>query len=153
MCPIGEYVPDPTEMAKSVDDLPKPEIIRKNCNYRSRPCPQCGIKCPRHRVKERDFHDIGNPVTQRPRDVHLIFSQHYCSSCDLYFFPDFSGLVSPYSQYSKRVVDLAVRLVVEDGLPYGAASWNLWRDHRVWVPRGTVQNWIEASGEKRRGLR
>jgi hypothetical protein len=43
---------------------------------------------------------------------------------------------------------LAVRLVVEDGLPYQAASWHLWRDHRVFVPFATLQNWVEAGGEK-----
>jgi hypothetical protein len=45
-------------------------------------------------------------------------------------------------------VSLAVRLVVEDGLPYQAASWHLWRDHRVFVPFATIQNWVEAGGEK-----
>ena len=50
--------------------------------------------------------------------------------------------------YTHRVVSLAVRLVVEDGLPYQAASWHLWRDHRVFVPFATIQNWVEAGGEK-----
>jgi hypothetical protein len=49
-----------------------------------------------------------------------------------------------------RVVALAVRLVVEDGLPYRSASWHLWRDHRVFVPFATVQNWVEAGGKKGR---
>ena len=39
-------------------------------------------------------------------------------------------------------------LVVEDGLPYQAASWHLWRDHRVFVPFATIQNWVEAGGKK-----
>jgi len=43
-----------------------------------------------------------------------------------------------------------VRLVAEDGLPYRAASWHLWRDHRVFVPFATLQNWVEAAGEKSR---
>jgi hypothetical protein len=46
------------------------------------------------------------------------------------------------------VIDLAVRVVVEDGLPYRPASWHLWRDHRVFVPFGTIQNWVEAGGKK-----
>ena len=50
--------------------------------------------------------------------------------------------------YTRRVVDTAVRLVVEDGLPYRAAEWALWRDHRVFVPFATIQNWVEAGGEK-----
>ena len=43
---------------------------------------------------------------------------------------------------------LACRLVVEDGLPYRDASWTLWRDHRVFVPFATIQNWVEAGGKK-----
>jgi len=49
------------------------------------------------------------------------------------------------------VMDLAVRLVVEDGLPYRPASWHLWRDHRVFVPFATIQNWVEAGGKKGAG--
>ena len=45
-------------------------------------------------------------------------------------------------------VAMAVRLVVEDGLPYQAASWHLWRDHRVFAPFATIQNWVEAGGKK-----
>src|SRR5438067_2966188 len=51
-------------------------------------------------------------------------------------------------QDTHRVIDLAVRLVVEDGLPYRTASWHLWRDQRVFVPFATLQNWVEAAGEK-----
>jgi hypothetical protein len=57
------------------------------------------------------------------------------------------------SHYTHRVIALAVRLVVEDGLPYRAASWHLWRDHRVFVPFSTIQNWVEAGGKKGRGTR
>jgi hypothetical protein len=39
-------------------------------------------------------------------------------------------------------------LVIEDGLPYRSASWTLWREHRVFVPYATIQNWVEAGGEK-----
>jgi hypothetical protein len=46
------------------------------------------------------------------------------------------------------VSDIAVRVVVEDGLPYRTASWHLWRDHRVFVPCATIQNWVEAGGKK-----
>lgn len=153
MCPVGQYSPDPTEDVLSPADLPEPEIVRKSRNSKKCSCPKCGKKAARHKAQKRVFHDIGNPDTRRPRDVHVTYSQHYCKTCDHYFFQDISGLVAPYSQYSRRVVELAVRLVVEDGLPYGEASWNLWRDHRVWVPRGTVQNWVEESGKKRGGVR
>ncbi len=59
-----------------------------------------------------------------------------------------SDLALPKACYTHRVVAMAVRLVVEDGLPYRTASWHLWRDSRVFVPWGTIQNWVEASGKK-----
>jgi transposase-like protein len=61
-----------------------------------------------------------------------------------------SDLALPKSHYTHRVVAMAVRLVVEDGLPYRAASWHLWRDHRVFVPYATIQNWVESGGKKGR---
>jgi Transposase len=62
-----------------------------------------------------------------------------------------SDVALPGSHYTHRVVAVAVRLVVEDGLPYRAASWHLWRDHRVFVPFATIQNWVEARGKKAAG--
>jgi hypothetical protein len=59
-------------------------------------------------------------------------------------------LALPKSHYTHRVVCLAVRLVVEDGLPYRSASWHLWRDHRVFVPWSTIKDWVEATGKKSR---
>ena len=44
------------------------------------------------------------------------------------------------------------REVAEDGLPYRAASWHMWRDQRVFVPFATIQNWVEASGAFRWGV-
>jgi hypothetical protein len=91
---------------------------------------------------------LGNPLTGRPRDVVLIYSQHYCSPCRKYFNADMTDLADPGSHYTRRVIDAAVRLVIEDGVPYRSASWTLWREHRVFVPYATIQNWVEAGGEK-----
>jgi hypothetical protein len=33
-------------------------------------------------------------------------------------------------------------------VPYRPTSWHLWRDHRVFVPFATIQNWGEAGGKK-----
>jgi len=54
----------------------------------------------------------------------------------------------PKAHYTHRVVSLAVRLVIEDRLPSQAASWHLGREHRVFVPFATIQNWVEAGGKK-----
>ena len=59
-----------------------------------------------------------------------------------------SDLAPPGSHDTHCVIDLAVRPVVEDGVPYRPASWHLWRDHRVFVPFATMQNWVEAGGKK-----
>jgi transposase-like protein len=94
------------------------------------------------------LHDVGDLVRERPRELHLTYSQHYCCKCHCYFNVDSSDLAPHNSHYTHRVIALAVRLVVEDGLPYRAASWHLWRDHRVFVPYATIQNWVEAGGKK-----
>jgi len=97
---------------------------------------------------ERRLHDLGDSLSERPRDILVTYSQHYCCKCKAYFNADMLDLALPKSHYTHRVVSLAVRLVAEDGLPYRVASWHLWRDHRVFVPYATIQNWVEAGGEK-----
>ena len=149
--PPGEYIPDSTEGITRVEDLPRSLVEHRSRNYRRRPCPRCGRSCYRDTVGRRVLHDLGCPRRGRPRDLHVVYSKHRCEPCDLYFSADLSDLAPPGSHYTRRVSDLAVRLVVEDGLPYRTASWHLWRDHRVFAPFATVQNWVEAAGGKRRG--
>ena len=144
----GEYRPDPSEGITRIEDLPKPKIRCQSRNYRRRPCPRCGQSAYRDRRVRRTLHDLGNPLTGRPRELIVISSQHYCTRCRKYFNADMTDLAAPGGHYTRRVVDTAVRLVIEDGLPYRTASWSLWRDHRVFVPSATIQNWVEAGGKK-----
>ena len=144
----GEYIPDSTEGIARVEDLPKAKTVRRSRNYRRRPCPKCGHRAPRVRPVRRTLHDLGDPRSGRPCDMLVTYSQHRCPKCNFYFNADMDDLALPKCHYTHRVLALAVRLVVEDGLPYRAASWHLWRDHRVFVPFATVQNWVEAGGEK-----
>jgi hypothetical protein len=144
----GAYLPDPTEGITRPDDLPKAKVVRRSRNFKHQHCPHCGKRCPRDRVFTRVLHDVGDLVSSRPRDLHLVYSQHHCTRCRRYFTADTSEYALPKSRYTHRVVALAVRLIVEDGLPYQAASWHLWRDHRVFVPFATIQNWVEAGGKK-----
>lgn len=145
----GDYVPDVTEGITRVEDLPKPKVQKFSRNYRHRLCPRCGRSAGRDKVFTRTLHDVGDLAANRPVDLVLTCSQHYCSRCRKYFNADATDLADARSLYTRRVVHLAVRLVVEDGLPYRPASWHLWRDHRVFVPWATIQNWVEATGEKR----
>jgi len=144
----GQYLPDPTAGCTRPEDLPKAKIVRRSRNYRRLPCPHCGKSSFRNRTCTRLVHDLGDLVTARPRDIELVYSQHQCTQCNRFFNADTSEYALPKSRYTHRVVSVAVRLVVEDGLPYQAASWHLWRDHRVFVPFATIQNWVEAGGEK-----
>jgi len=145
----GEYLPDRTEGVKRVEDLPKPKIFERSRDYKHRSCPHCGGSAYRDKRMARMLHDLGDPRDDRPVDIHIKYSQHFCSRCKKYFNADMSDLALPGSSYTHRVVSTAIRAVVEDGLPYRAASWRLWRDHRVFVPFATIQNWSEASGKKR----
>jgi hypothetical protein len=144
----GEYVPDSTEGITRVEDLPKPLVCKRSRNYRRRPCPGCGRSCYRDGQGRRTLHDLGCLERDRPRVLVVAYSRHYCTSCKRYFGADLSDLAVPGGHYTRRVLSLAMRLVVEDGLPYRLASWHLWRDHRVFVPHATIQNWVEAAGGK-----
>lgn len=144
----GQYLPDATEGITRPEDLPSAKVIRRSRNYPHLPCPRCGKSCFRNRTRSRVLHDVGDLVAGRPRDIRLVYSQHQCTKCSRFFNADTSEYALPKSHYTHRVVSLAMRLVVEDGLPYQAASWHLWRDHRVFVPFATIQNWVEAGGKK-----
>ena len=112
----------------------------------------------RHRIRRGEklnilFHSllsgtIGDLYTGCPVDLLVTYSHHYCSKCQKYFNIDLSDVAPPGGHYTHRVTQIAVRLVVEDGLPYRPASWHLWRDHRVFVPFATIQNWVETGGKK-----
>src|SRR3989449_241925 len=144
----GAYRPDPTEGMTAIADLPQSELVPYSRNDKRNVCPRCGHVAYRDKQSQRRLHDLGNLDVWCPRDLVVTYSQHYCTKCRKYFNADLSDLGPPGSQYTHRVIDLAVRLVVEDGLPYRPARGHLWRDHRVFVPFATIQNWVEAGGKK-----
>ena len=147
----GDYVPDVTEGITRVEDLPPPHVERRTRNYQRRQCPRCGRSVPRCNQGQRTLHDLGNVRTGRPIDLVVSYSKHRCPDCRRCFNANMTDLALPRCHYTHRVQQTAVRLVVEDGLPYRSASWHLWRDHRVFVPWATIQNWVEAAGEKKPG--
>lgn len=132
-------MPDPTEWITRIEDLPEPIVIPHSRNYKNRPCPRCGHSAYRLRPVTRLLHDLGDMISGRPRDPFITYSQHRCPKCNCYFNADMSDLALPKARYTHRVAGMAVRLVVEDGLPYRTASWHLWRNNRVFVPWGTIQ--------------
>ena len=144
----GEYVADVTEGITRVEDLPKPRLVRRSRNWPARRCPRCSHSAGRYAVASRTLHDLGDSRGY-PVDLVVTFSRHRCPRCGGCFAVAIDDLALPYCQYTRQVQQLAVRLVAEDGLPYRHASWHLWRDHRVFVPYATIQNWVEAAGGKK----
>ncbi len=144
----GRYTPDPTEGITRVEDLPRPRELSRSRDYRRRRCPGCGGAAYRHDIGSRKLHDLSTLQSGCPLDLLVVYSKHRCPRCGRNFPADLSDLAPPGGHYTNRVVDSAVRAVVEDGTPYRAASWRLWRDHRVFVPHATIQNWVEAAGKK-----
>ena len=145
----GEYSLEGT--VDRVEDMPEAQVIECKRSYAQHKCPECGKASPRRKELRRRLHDVGDLVSGRPHELEVVFSQHQCRSCKRYFNVEVGDLAAPGGQYTHRVVGLAVRVVVEDGLPYRTASWQLWRDHRVFVPFATIQNWVEAGGKTRTG--
>ena len=145
----GDYVADSSEGIVRVEDLPPARIERRSRNYRRRRCPFCDSRARRYGTGVRVLHDLGEIRRDQPLNLRVRYSKHKCSCCGRCFHADMDDLALPNCHYTHRVQQRAVRLVIEDSLPYRAASWHLWRDHRVFVPFATIQNWVEAAGEKR----
>lgn len=145
----GDYLPDSSEGIDNLDDLPQP-IVKKRSKIQAKcPCPHCSYNCRKHRTAKRRLRHLGNRSKGRPVILELSYSVHCCPKCKIFFNIDTTDLAAPHAHYTNAVVELAVRVVVEDALPYREASWHLWRDHRVFVPFATIQNWVEAAGGKK----
>ena len=110
-----EYVADPTEGIGQVEELPSPHRKNRTRHRKSASCPVCRRRRPRSRTGTRTLHDLGNRETGRPVELEFHFSIHRCKHCQKYFGVDLSDVVAPGSLYTQRVVELAVRVVVEDG--------------------------------------
>ncbi len=151
MCGPGAYRPDPTEGLTAMADLPQPERVPYRRNDKRNVCPRCGHVAYRDKQSQWTRHDWGHLDLWCPRDLVLTSAQHDCPTGRTYCKADRSDLAPPGRQYTQRVRALAVRLVVEDGVPSRPARWHLWRDHRVCVPCATIQNWGEAGGKKGTG--
>ena len=131
-----------------VEDVPVPIVVEENRIKESRTCPKCGKDAKQRRILKRKLWDVGDIWQGQPRRIHLNTAQYQCRACGKYFSEDTRDLAEPFSIYTRRVMQLALWTVIEDGLPYREASWRMWRDHRVFVPFATIQNWVEAGGKK-----
>ena len=104
----GAYLPDATEGITKPEDLPRPKVVRRSRNFKHQPCRRCQRRSGRNSVQTRILHDVGDLVAGRPRDLHLVYSQHRCTKCNRFFNADTSEYALPKSHYTHRVVSLAV---------------------------------------------
>ena len=118
----GVYRPDPTEGITAIANLPPPEIVPASRTSTRQACPRCDYQTYRNKQDQQTLHDLKNLDLWCPRDLVVTYSQHYCTKCRKYFSADLSDLAPPGSQYTQRVIDLAVRIVVENGVPYRPAG-------------------------------
>jgi hypothetical protein len=72
----------------------------------------------RHKCGQRTLHDLGDLSTGCPVDLLVVYSSHYCSPCRKHFNIALNDVASLGGHYTHRVIQMAVRPVVEDGLPY-----------------------------------
>src|SRR3972149_8474774 len=121
----GRYISDVTEGIVRVEDLPKARVSERSRNFRHQTCPECGRSAYRLRTVVRRLHDLGDPVSGRPPGIQITYSQHHCLGCGGYFNADMEDLAPPKSHSTHRAIHTAVRLVVEDGLPYPSDPWDL----------------------------
>src|SRR5262249_15426041 len=119
------------------EDLPSPTVEMRSRDFRRRSCPRCQKGCYRDSRGKRSLYDLGSSRTARPHRLDVVYSKHSCEPCGIYFNADMADLAPVGVSYTQRVISTALRLVLEDNLPYRAASWHLWRDHRVFVPFAT----------------
>ncbi len=91
------------------------------------------------------FHASADQVQVGAYEKTHTLQSNLPTPCRKYFNTD---LAVPKCLHTRRVQSLAAQLVIEDGLSYRSASWRLWRDHHVFVPFATLQNRVEAGGEK-----
>jgi len=112
-------------VASRVEELPRPLVkVVRRLRKRAK-CPLCAPSCYRDKIREPKDSDLGDLRKGRPVELRVLYSQHYCRKCGKYFSVEMTDLADPVAQHTRRPLELAVRLVVEDGLPYRQASRHL----------------------------
>jgi len=113
----GKYVPAPTEGIIDVQDLPAPQIVAYDRHHEHTPCLRCGHLCSRHQWGNRTLPDRGDVSTGHPVDLLVTDSSHYCSRCRKHVNVELTDVAPPGSHDTHRVIEVAVRLVVDDNVP------------------------------------
>ena len=145
----GAYRPDPTEGMTAIADLPPPELVLSSRTYTRQACPRCGPQAYRDKQYQRTLHDLTSTCGVRVVSWSPIRSTTVRSVASTLMQ---TSQISPHPVVSTPPRDgLGGAAGGRGWLAYRPASWPLWRDHRVFVPFATIQNWVEAGGKKGAG--
>ena len=146
----GEYVPDATEGITRVEDLPKPRIHKQSRNFAARPCPHVSPRPPDDTASAYTHTPRPRRPTLRPtarRGRYILTASLPTLWPPLHRRPE-RPLHSPSASTPVASNNWPSDSLRRTLCPTASASWHLWRDHRVFVPYATMQNWVEAAGEK-----
>ncbi len=127
----------------------RPIINRISRNSTHCHCPRCRRTAKRTRTVQRRIHGLGD--SERSLRIVLTFSQHYCEFCKRYFNANTSDIAPPGSRYTCAVKEFALALVLNEHESYRKASCLMQQFFRVYVPPGTICNWIEELNGVREG--
>lgn len=119
-----------------------PKTRRMNISRKTALCPCCGSVCRRHAVGCRRLHEIG---VERPVDVEVTYSKHYCARCRKHFSVDMTHLAPAGGRFTHRVRRTAVDLVVGRGMTLDEAAYCMLRRYFVHTPPTTVHDWVKEA--------
>ena len=114
-------------------------IYRSNAP-KTYPCPDCGIRGRRVRKRILEVTDL--EFKQRVQIVGTVGVYKAKCECRKYFTSEIRE-ASKGTEYSSRVRDEVVRLVVDQDLTYEQVRERLSLDYYITVSIGTIHNWLK----------
>ena len=124
-------------------DGPTKKVRRMNLSRPYAPCPSCKEDYVRVGVKHLRFREIS---VVKPSIIEVIVSKHKCTdeSCDegTYLLP-IGHLAQVALDYTNRVVNTAVYLVVNQGLDVREACGYMGEKYHVPIPPKELRAWVE----------
>jgi transposase-like protein len=103
-------------------------------------CPECSEDCPRVATSTRFVRDIG---THEPILLEIIYSKHLCQKCQKSFPISMEHIAEPKSNFSNKIRDTLVYLVMEQGFSEFAALNRARHLYHVTVPKEKLSRWLE----------
>jgi hypothetical protein len=134
---------DPTKNGSSrtgKDPRKEAKFVYRSNAPKTYPCPDCGVRGRRVRKRILEVTDL--EYKQRVRIVGTVGVYKAKCQCRKYFTSEIRE-ASKGTEYSSRVRDEVVRLVVDEDLTYEQVRERLNQDYYITVSIGTIHNWLK----------